>query len=268
MSQNTSMFGYISDTDESLKAKEGGSKFGLNTGMNLVKLAFNSKCGKGGTDGEGVDITVKKGEKESWARMFSPVGSYIKKGKDTYNPGDEGYEELLISKMQEIGGVLTHYVKAVGVTEAQLQNAFATPPANFEAFVNTYVSLLPQNFQQIPLDIFFEYQYTLKEGSSMTYPTLPSNMKGGYFIVPTQKPVGEWKETVNTEGELTYVDDQNNEHPFTRTKAFMEGNKGTQQKKGEGNATTEAKPWEKPANTPTPPAPNTAPNTTSWGKPQ
>jgi hypothetical protein len=68
-------------------------------------------------------------------------------------------------------------------------------------------------------------------------------MKGGYFIVPAVP--GVFEEQIDADGILKFVNAAGQEHPFTRSKNFMDSPKAKQQGVG-------ALPANTPAATPNP----------------
>lgn len=228
MSEFKNIFG-INDTDESLKGKSGGGKFGLNTGV-ISKLEFNDKAGKDGADANAVDITFKIGDREYRMRLFDSTGKPLFNKKNVaVNPGEEGYDRLYFEDMGTKIAVIKHALKAVGVTQEMLDKVSASlDPNNITEGIKTLCSLVPAGYETRPVDGFLEYQWNIAEEQDKTYPTLPKNMKGGRFLTASVRPVGEWTEVRDEQG-LKYVDAAGNVHPFDRDKSFMEGNKGTQQ---------------------------------------
>jgi len=235
MSENQGMlgYGYVSDTDESLKSKS-GAKFGGNFGVaTLVKFAYNPNTAKEGQPPvEAIEVSVKVGDRE-YQDWINPVNKVF--GKDNTELTDktsQAYINGFNEQMVQLNAKITHYIKAVGVTEDALKMALSTPVASFGEYATRICSLLPMGFDQKPLDLFLEYQWNFgkKQDGSLndkTYPTLPKNLKGGYFIVPAQP--GTWVEQRAEDGALSYVNGSQQQHPFTRDANFMSGNKGTQQ---------------------------------------
>lgn len=232
------VFGVVNDEDESLKGKSGGGKFGLNVG-NLVKIEFLDDAGKDKSPGNAVDIWFKVGEREYRRRLYETTGELYGKKNTRVAPGEDGYAELYNADMTQKMAVINHAVKAVGVTGEQIAKVLATPATNFTEWCQKVLSLVPADFATKPVDGFLEYQWEIAEDQDRTYPELPKNMKGGAFLKPHVKPVGEWKEELtwttgtgddveNHEG-LRYVDNGGNVHPFDRSKDFMESAKGTPQ---------------------------------------
>ncbi len=239
-------FGYVSDSDESLKGKEFTSlKFGLNQGF-ITKFEYNANAGKDGAPGDALDIEVTSVEgKTVKSRIYDVKGVY-NADNVLVNPGEEGYEDIAKIERAQKSAVVTHFVKALGVTEETIIKALTPAPKNFAEYVQIMTSLVAKNYATIPVDFFVQYQWTLKADAKMTYLEIPKNMKDGYFVVPAVKPVGEWKEVRNDKG-LSYVDNAGNIHPIAKSKNFLDSNKAKQQKKGDTDSGAAA-----PMNQPTP----------------
>lgn len=232
------VFGNVNDEDESLKGKSGGGKFGLNVGT-ISKLEFTDTAGKDNGPGNAVDIWFKVGERDYRRRLYETTGELYGKKNVKVGPEDEGYADLYKEDMTQKMAVINHAVKAVGVTGEQLAKALATPATSFTDWCQKVLSLVPADFATKPVDGFLEYQWEIAEDQDRTYPELPKNMKGGAFLKPSVKAVGQWKEELtwtNSDNEtvtgLRYVDDAGNVHPFDRNQNYMDSPKGTPQGAG------------------------------------
>ena len=225
-------YGFVSDSDESLKTKA-GAKFGGNFGVAfLTKFAYSPNVAKEGMPPrEAIELEVTVGER-GYREWINPVDKVM--GKNNVEITDKtspeyiaGFNALIVQQ----NATVTHYLKAVGVSEEALRAAFTAPVASFADYATRISSLLPIGFDKKPLDLFLEFQWNFgkKQDGSLqdkTYPTLPKNMKGGYFIVPAQ--AGVWVEN-REDGKLSYVNSNGAKHPFERDSNFMSSNKGTQQ---------------------------------------
>ena len=223
------VYGFKKDNSEDLQTKT-GAKFGGNFGnCYLTGFDFKNTAKEGEEERMAIEVTVKVGERDQkiW---FNEINQAYYDGNKVY-PGDEGFEEEKEKLATQQNATIVHILKSVGVTEDALEQALGEGFDDFKSYAKKVTSLLPTGFENKPLDVFFEYQYSFKtnkdgELNDKTYPTLPKNMKGGYFIVPAQP--GKWKEVTDGDG-LHYENDNGVVHPFKRSQRFMEGPKGTQQ---------------------------------------
>lgn len=230
-------YGFVSDSDESLKTKS-GARFGGNFGVaTLAKFAYSPNVAKDGQEPrEAIEVVVKIGDKEN-KDWINPVTRVVDKNNvEITNKASVEYINGFNALMTQQNATVTHYLKAAGVTEESLKAAFIAPVASFADYAQRVCSLLPIGFENKPLDVFLEYQWNIgkkQDGTfnDKTYPTLPKNMKGGYFIVPAQP--GVWVEERAEDGSLCYKNSNGQKHPFERDANFMTGNKGTQQVLGQ-----------------------------------
>lgn len=230
-------YGFVSDSDESLKTKS-GAKFGGNFGVaTLAKFAYSPNVAKEGQEPrEAIEVTVKVGDKE-YKDWINPVNRVVDKNNaEITDKSSTEYINGFNALMSQQNATVTHYLKSVGVTEDALKAAFINPVLSFADYATRICALLPIGFDKKPLDLFLEYQWNFgkkADGSinDKTYPTLPKNMKGGYFIVPAQP--GVWIEERAENQALCYKNSNGQKHPFERDANFMTGNKGTQQVLGQ-----------------------------------
>jgi hypothetical protein len=226
-------FGAVNDTDKDLAGKSGG-KFGLNTGY-ITKLEFTSEAGKNNEPGDAVDLEVQIGDKTFKNRLFDITGDLYGAKNVKVTPEEEGYDALYQEAMKQLTAVITHAIKALGVSQEAIEKKFTQPATSYADWCKKILSLLPLDYKTIPIDIFLEYQWTFGKDSEgnendKTYLILPKNMKGGRFLCPKMNPVGKWTEVKDEEG-LRYVDSANNIHIFDRSAGYMESNKAVQQDK-------------------------------------
>lgn len=222
-------FGFVDDTDESLKSKSGG-KFGINTEVFLTKFELNQHAGKDNADGDALDMTFQIGDREFRNRIY-PTTRVYKDGQEITDKSSTEYKKAYNDDWSQKNAVIVHVLKSFKSGD-DIKKALSVPLSTFKDFVEVCQSLLPDNFKSKPLDVFLEWQWNISDGQERTFLQMPRNMKGGYFVVAQQSPVGSWNPIMDDKG-LRYVDDQGNEHSFTRDKNFMESNKANQQIEGE-----------------------------------
>mgnify|MGYP003637610831 CR=1 FL=1 len=225
----------VNDTDESLRGKSGG-QFGLNSGF-ITKLEYNGLAGKDGSEGDAVDITAQVGDKEFRRRIYDATGPLFGAKNAKIEPGEEGYADLYNTEMKQRMAVVTHAVKAVGVTADQIKAAVSAA-VDFKSWATIMTALPSADYKTKPVDIFVEYQWNISDGQDKTFLELPKNMKGGYFLCPVQKAVGTWSVVNDSEG-MHYADDAGNKHPFDRSVNYMKGNKAIQQIEGQDSVEEE-----------------------------
>jgi hypothetical protein len=227
----SNLFGAIDDQSSEFQSKQGG-KFGLNAGVFITNLSHNPHAGKDGAPLDAFDIEVQVKDRTYRNRFFDITTIYDReegaaREPDMNNPADVAQ---FTKDVRQVQGVITHAVKALGVTQDQIETAFSNSPANnFIEWGKIMMSLVPDGYESKPVDVFLEYQWSIKEGNDRTYLQMPKNMKGGYFLCPAVTPDGSWSEDRSGDGTLRYIDNNGAEHPFTRSSSYMEGPKANQQ---------------------------------------
>ena len=227
------LFGQVNDQDESLKSKVGGV-FGLNPGVFFTNIAYNPNAGKDGAAADAVEVAVKIGDREYRKNIYDLTGEIYNSNNEMVAPGGEGYAEAYNSLMKQRMAVIIHAVKATGVTQEMLDTALATPLSNFVEWAKVVTALVPTDYKSRPIDCFLQYQWKMKKDQDRTYLELAENMKGGRFLCPSIAHQGSWT-AVNDDNGLRYLDEAGQEHPFTRSKNFMESPKAYRQVDGEDN---------------------------------
>lgn len=250
MSEQVNLFGAVNDQDDSLKAKSPGGELGLNTAR-ISLLAFVDDAGKDNAPGNAVDIHVMLGEREYRRRIFEITRVYGRDGEVIEDTESDAYKTRYKNDTLQALGMIVHAVKAVGVTQDQLNTALAGGKSGFAEWAQTVVGLIPSNYEERPVDMFLEYEWVISGDNNRTFLQLPKNMKGGNWLTASIKPVGSWSkeykwiendETTGAEIKMEgmrYVDDSKNVHPFVRDENFMTGNKAIQQIEGQEGASQE-----------------------------
>lgn len=229
MSQETVQkigFGYIDDTDESLKSKASG-KFGLNRGF-LAKFELNKNAGQDGAAQDALDITIKIEDREYRQRIYPVSKVYDSNGNELTDTSSEAYVKAYNETWKQKNAVAIHILKAFR-TEDDIKSALAGA-TSFESWATILSGLVPDDATAKPLDVFLEYQWNIAEGQDRTFLQLPGNMKGGYFVCAAQP--GNWDAVVDENG-LVYKNESGAEHPFSRNANYMGGNKANQQIEGQ-----------------------------------
>lgn len=233
MSQdNLEGYGYVADNDENLQSKQGG-QFGGNFGVSFItQFEYKENVAKEGNPvREAIEATVQIRDREQKV-WFSPVNKVFGADSQELTPDHEDYASNFNAQMRQQNATMTHFLKALNVSDDTIKNELSKKFNSFKEYAEKVVSLVPTGFEKKPVDVFMEYQWSIGKKSDgspndKTYPQLPKNMKGGYFIVPAQP--GTWKEVRGEDGSLSYVNAEGVSHPFSRDASFMESKKGTQQ---------------------------------------
>lgn len=228
MSENTFNPFLVSDTDESLKSKSGGV-FGLNAEANIVDISYSDKA-KDNSENHSIILSAQIGDRQYKRYLFFNPGEKVFVKGVLSGPEAEGYQEAYMTILVQKIAVIKHTLKAIGVSAAQIDNVARTlNPADIVEGVKSLLTLVPADFKSKKVDIFLEYQYSIRQNNEETYLEFPENMKGGIFLAPAVTAVGKWNEVIGEDGSLSYVDNAGTVHPFTRNSAYMESNRAKKQ---------------------------------------
>lgn len=205
-------YGYVEDTPQTEQLG-----FGLQAGTaRLSKFEFNPNGGAEGAEQDCVDIVVSISGRDMNARTF-PVTRAYDNNVEITDPRHPEFQKAL----KVMNANIIHILKTF-VTDEAIRTALSTPITSFEQFIRTCTALLPNGYQEVPLDTFLQYEWQIREDNDRTWLRLPKNIKHGHWLCKHVPPVnGDWTEKI-TGGRLTYVDGSNNEHPFIRGKWFTE----------------------------------------------
>lgn len=213
------MYGF---TDDNVKT---GSPFtfGLNSGITkMVKFEWTNKGGKEGAEMEALDIVFEINGKEVKYRQF-PITKAFEDGKEIIDPT----HPAMVSAINEFNALMTHILTCFVPKEDYVKNLQAQPITSFKMFCEILVGMLPKDYATIPLDIFMQYQYSIKGENTQTFLEIPKNLKHGKFLCRTIPSVGTWKSVIQEQPDdklrnaLYYKDDEGNVHPFIRTGWYM-----------------------------------------------
>lgn len=232
-------YGYEND-----EVRQSVSSFGLNPGAaKMVKFEWINNAGKDGAEMEALDIqfALTGGDRPTSFRLFPVTKAFGKDNVEITDPKAPEFQKAL----KDFNAIVTHILHAF-VSIETIKEAFATPIAGFKDFCKIAMSILPKDYDQEKLDIFFQWQWQIKGENDKTYLELPKKMSYGRWICKAVEPVGGvWKTFKHSAPEastpvaLKYEDEAGNVHPFIRNGWFMLSNFATQQK-AEASAATES----------------------------
>lgn len=248
MSQQLNLWvnSYQSDEDSSLKGQFTSINFGLNSKVLLTKFAFAKDLGYNKNQ-EGIDIEFNvNGTTVKYISILNPEQdekSYFK-GVEVLDRNSEDFKNGLMEAAKTRRGVITHYLKAAGKTDADLQVLYSGI-LGWTDFLQKASDIVTASAvaTKKPLDLFMQYQRSIKGTADKTYLEVPSSLVYGPFVTAHIPAVGgEWKaehswtevepsgETVAKTG-LRYVDGVGNVHRFDRDENFMKSKAAFQQTK-------------------------------------
>jgi hypothetical protein len=130
------------------------------------------------------------------------------------------------------------------ISDENYRAALSKPINSFKEFCTTLESILPANYQEIELDLFVNYQWSLKGENTQTFLEIPKKLKHGKFLCLSVPSETGWQAvTVENPADslklaLSYRNQNGQIHPFTRTGWFMKSNFANKQTESESPAST------------------------------
>lgn len=233
-------FSKYSDLSEDSQFIEGSSygKFGLNKDAKLSKVAYEN-LSVSNTD-KALKMEFSVGDKTYYKTFFNPMKStqgFRYKGKVYTDPSSEGYIKGQEQNVIRFMSNLVHVLKAFVPEEVIQTNLKGL--TTFQEVSEVSVAMLTDKVNKNLVDIFLEYQYSIKKGNSRTFLQIPENLYSGRYIVSSQKgtftPVDNWNEVldngtvVNKKG-LAYINNEGDIHPLHRNAEYMLSNSAKEQK--------------------------------------
>lgn len=229
-------YGYTSD-----EVKSSPFNFGLNAAHTyLTKFEWIPNGGKEGAEQEAIDIIFNINGVDKSYRLFPIVKAF---GKNNVEITDRNAPEFK-DALADLNAKITHILHCF-VEYDSIKAKFSRPIKSFKEFAQLAASILPPDFKTKPLDIFLQYQWTLKDDQKRTYLDIPGKMKYGKFLCAAQP--GKWEKvemenpTENDGQALYYKNEEGTIHPFVKNGWFMTSNFAKQQKAA-GVTDDEAKP--------------------------
>lgn len=218
-------YGYASD-----EVKVSPFSFGLNAGAaRLTKFEWIPNGGKDGAEQEALDIVFTINGTDRSYRMFPVVKAFGKNNEEITDPNAAEFKEAIVDFNARVTHILHAYIDSDSI-----KAGFSRPIANFKEFCQVAMSMLPKGYSEVPLDIFMQFQWQLKDGQERTYLEIPNKMKYGAWLKPAQP--GTWTEhKVPNPGEnvreaLFYTNEKGEKHPFIKNGWFMNSNFANQQR--------------------------------------
>lgn len=195
--------------------------FGLNQNCKMVKFAYTPTGGKNNTEQDALDIIFNVGGKDVSYRQFPVTRAY---GKDNLVITDPESDEMK-KAFTNFNANITHIMMAF-VSEEVFNKALSSNISDFKTFCNVLESILPKNYAELPIDLFFQYPYSETEGKK--YLALPNNTLSGRWISAHVAPINgafkEVREDGNSNHAMYYIDGAGNRHPFVKSTYFLNSN--------------------------------------------
>lgn len=211
--------------------------FGLNAGnCFLTKFEWTENGGKDGAKLEALEILFNINGQEKRYKKFPISKAFAKDENGNKIEVTDPSHPAMQQAKRDLSSVLSHILGCFA-TQKEIRDALTSQPIqSFKHYCHILSTLLPEGFEQTPLDMFGQYQWSISGESKVTYVEIPKNMKHGRWLSAEVKPVGgEWIKQQKTNADssevaLRYVDVEGSVHPFQRNGWYMSSNFSFQQK--------------------------------------
>jgi len=219
-------YGFV-NTEDLEQGQGGGTKptayVGLNQGVFLTGFAFNDKAGKGGTDGEAVDVAITFPERERpfTNRYFPITKAYDKDNNEVTDPEAEDFKIAVA----QVNGTLIDIACAIAGRDTVETALKSNAPKSFKEFAQLLERVIKSvpNWDKKPVDVFLQYQYNIQGDNERTFLELPSakSIKHGRWIIPAVNA----EFFLNKEDKkVSYITSEGTPHPFSRSEWFKNSN--------------------------------------------
>ena len=235
---NTNPFGFQSDSDESLQVSGSARKFGLNQGVTITSVEYKPTDMQGNpSPALNFEFADNQGGK-FFMTLYGNIKLYDSNRQERTDKTSKDYIEKYNKEISQVNAVITHFATK-GIPEEEYKAKYNAAGINSvekmltfgAAAINVLVS------KKIPLDMFLQYQWSIKGDKTKTFLEVPQNMKSGIFLAPDTTGT-EWKEVRDKDG-LKYISGDK-QHPFTRNASFMASNNAKEQTKNSAGDLSEA----------------------------
>lgn len=203
-------------------------------GKNYAKLVeFRAIPAQSGKSAAAL-IKVNVEGKDFYSYVNEPEQSFTAGGKQI-NLTDEKFKAAKKDAADTLMHVAQAFLSKEAITKLISQDKAKAKEQGhsyeFYNFAKTIEQALPMNYQEKGLEVFLQWQWKPRKGYDRTFLELPSSVKHGPFMVAYQGKGYKWnlknlegldyKEINKIKIALSYVNEQGEVHPFTRSGWFM-----------------------------------------------
>ena len=229
--QNQELFGFQSDSDQSLKAAgNSGKVFGLNQGVTVTSVEYR-ETNQAGAESPSIsmELETKEGGKLFY-NIYSNVTVFDKDGRPRTDTESPDYKAKYAKEFAQVRAVLTHFCTKA-VPEAKYRELY--DKAGIDS-VKKLFKFSAQGIQalvdkKLPIDAFLQYQRKFKGENTRTFLEFPANLKTGPFLAADT--TGTTWEEVREAGGLKYKNASGEFHTFERDKKYMDSPVASEQVK-------------------------------------
>lgn len=229
-------YGYV-DSAAVTNSSSSNGKFGLNQGALVTKFEYNPNGGQDGSAGDCIDLTISINDAEYRRRYFPVTKAYGENNEEVTDPKAPEF----VKEVNFLNATLMDICK-VFVTEDEIKTALSNPAIkDFVSFAQALERLVKSkpNWDKEPVDVFLQYQWSIKGDKEVTYLELPktNSIKHGSWIVAHIN--ADFKQSTTDKG-ISYLTSEGIKHPFKRSEWFATSNFGVRQdiRPGSDSATT------------------------------
>ena len=192
--------------------------FGKNSAT-VTKFEYNPNAGKDGAQQDAIDVWLTVGSKEYRKRIFPVTRAFIRQDDGSTKEVTDSKDPAFVKASKLLNAEITDAVSAI-VGEEKAKMGLSRQFNSFAEYAKAAEDVVKSNpnWNKTPIDVFLQYQFTIRGENTMTFLELPRDQKHGRIF---SAHTGNDFKRVEGSSSLKYVNEGGLQHPFVRSEWFM-----------------------------------------------